>query len=130
MLDIPQSFLGIASTKAGAFAENVDISQPGPPGSNSKDSSTDANGDSSGSAGTAPESAADSGQYEVDENIYNFLLEDAIAWNPKSIAAPPSPGADKFGSLAPPSHDVPPLLITYHPLDSPVIAGRPLAVEA
>ena len=109
------------------FLPSTSNSQPGSSGSNSQDSSTAANGASGGPSGA---SAADGVKYEIDDNILKFLLEDAAAWNPKPIAAPPMPLADKFGSLAPPRHDVPPLLITYHPLDAPTVGGIPLAVEA
>jgi len=74
--------------------------------------------------------AANGGKYEVDDNIFDFLLEDTIAWNPKQIAASPSRGTGNLGSLAPPHHDVPPLLITYHQLGPPVTEGLPVAVEA
>ena len=108
---------------------STSTSQPGLSGSNSKDSSTATNGASSGPSAASSASAAYREKYEVDENIFNFLLEDAIAWSPKPITAPPLPGADKLHLLAPPHHDVPPLL-TYHPLDLPAVGRRPLAVEA
>ena len=112
---------------AGQPSPSTSTSQSGPSNSNSQDVSTDANGASGGPSGTTTSFAAYGGKYEVDEDLLNFLLEDAIAWNSKPIAAPPSSGADL---LALPRHDIPPLLITHHPFDAPAVGGLPLAVEA
>lgn len=115
---------------ASQILPSTGTSLPEPSGSNSRDLSTEANRASDSSSGATSAPAAHSGKYKVDDNLFNFLMEDAIVWNPKPIAAPPSPGADKFGSLVPSRHDVPPLLITYHPLDVPAAGRLPLAVEA
>jgi hypothetical protein len=109
------------------YLPSTSTSKTGTSGSNSKDSSKAANGASGGPSG---DSAVNGMKYEIDNNILNFLLADAIAWNPKQITTPPLPLVDKFSSLAPPRHDVPPFLITYHPLDAPAEGGLPLAVEA
>lgn len=116
-----------SSGPAGQPSPSTSTSQSGPSHSNSQDVSTDANGASGGPSGTTTSFAAFGGKYEVDEDLLNFLLEDAIAWYPKPIAAPPSSGADL---LALPRHDIPPLLITHHPFDAPAVGGLPLAVEA
>jgi hypothetical protein len=116
-----------SSSPGGQPSPSTSTSQSGPSHSNSPDGSTDSNGASGGPSGTTASFAAYGGKYEVDEDLLNFLLEDAIAWNPKPIAAPPSSGADL---LALPRYDIPPMLTTHYPLDDLAIGGLPLAVGA